>query len=393
VSDDEGVEFLDPEPVPDASPAAEERPDTGPRRPLPRWVIGVTGLGIAVVVALALALGTGGAPGAASSSTAPPSAVTFTPPPSLPSSEVFPPPDRLPVGPPLDASFIVPHDPIEATAFGADGSLYLLSPGHLMRLGPHSRHAGDIATGVGAASTETDWRLVAVGDRLWVLGVSGDRTRLIALEAGSGRVLHGGSLDAAVDDSAMLDGHLYLATTRAVYDIAPGATQPRRIRGLAGAASITADAARHRLLLLTTGRPSVVRAYRPGGPTDVAGVQVAPMVTGWVRVVGSAIWLGGFGFEGPVLSRLDPASLRASGSSPLAVSLGPGAVLAATGQSVLWVHSGGGEDDLWCVSSTGAIAQHWPAVYGAIASRAGVAYSAENGATVHRLHLNAACRG
>jgi hypothetical protein len=326
VGDDEGVEFLHPGPGPGAG-GPEEVEDAGSRRPNPRWVVGLTGLGIAVAVVLALTLTGGGAPGTAPHSVTPARS-------GLPSSFAIPPPDRLPANPVFDDSLTVPHGPIEAATLGADGSRYLLSPGHLMRLGPHSRHAGDIATGVGAASGETDRRLVPVGDRLWAIGVAAKGTRLIALEAGSGRVLHRGSLATAVGDSATLDGHLYLATSAGGYDVAPGAPQPRRIRGLPDAASITAEAARHRLLLLAAGQTSTVRAYRPGGPTDGAGVPVVPMVKGWVRVAGSTIWLG-----------------------------------------------------------FGSIAQHWPAVYGAVVSRAGVAYSAENGSTVHRLHLNAACRG
>jgi hypothetical protein len=395
VRDDEGVEFLHPEPGPDAGRSGEDALDPGAHRPIPRWVIGLTGLGIAVVVVLALTLSSSGAPGAAPSSAVPAPSVTTEMDPVGPTQVVFPPPDRLPVGPGVDGTTTVPYGPIEAAAFDESGRLELLSPEHLTVLDHTGTVVGDYdMPGVGGSPQTVPWHLVPVGERLWAVGGDGTGTQLIELESPpTVSILRRTSLPVPVTDVAGYRGTLYLATGNAVYRVPSGASRPALVPGLS-AYSIAADPSRQRLLVLgSTARRASLRAYYPSGGASRPVVNSVPLVKGSLRVSGSTIWLGGFGPYGAVLTRLDPTTLRAIAPSPLSASFGPGALLVGTGGSVLWVRGGGGGDDLWCVAASGTAAQHWSGVSGSVASRPGAAFVAEAGTTVHRLRLTPACRG
>lgn len=178
-----------------------------------------------------------------------------------------------------------------------------------------------------------------------------------------------------VNGAAAMDGHLYVTSGGNLLDIASRG-EPRMLRVVgagAGVGAIAADSDRSRLLILDYGFPSHVWVYRPGQSVAMRSRARLPVGKGSIAVVGGGIWIGGFTSGSATLWRLDPASERAVDVSPLAAELHPGAVIVAAGQHVFWVRSGGGGDDLWCVSAaTGREAQHWT-VSGAVASTAGIA--------------------
>lgn len=176
--------------------------------------------------------------------------------------------------------------------------------------------------------------------------------------------------------AAVLDGHLFLAATNSVVDIPPGGTDSRVIPALLGQYSdLAADPARHRLVLFgREGKAMRVVTYRPGDAR--ATRTAAPFAKGWIVVAGDAIWAGGYAQAGPVLARLDPATLKPVAFSALTPQLGPGAIPVATGGRDVWVRSGAGGDGLWCVDGrTGDALQYWQ-YDGAVASAVGAAYVA-----------------
>jgi len=176
--------------------------------------------------------------------------------------------------------------------------------------------------------------------------------------------------------AAVLDGHLFLATTNSVVDIPPGGTESRAVPALLGQYSdLAADPARHRLVLFgREGKAMRVVTYRPGDGHSTR--TAAPFAKGWVVVTGDAIWAGGYANTGPVLARLDPKTLKPVAFSALTPQLGPGAILVASGGRDVWVRSGAGGDGLWCVDGrTGDSLQYWQ-YDGAVASEAGAAYVA-----------------
>jgi hypothetical protein len=214
-----------------------------------------------------------------------------------------------------------------------------------------------------------------------------------------------------VSAAAALDGVLYLATDSGVVTVAPDTGHVGRLGALSGHyLDVAADAGRHRLLLFRyerghaellsytpqTAAPSLPVSSPPNSSSSAASPDAittvrAPFGKGTVVVVDGAIWAGGYGDQGAVLDRLDPATLRSVGHSEITPLLGPGAVLVAVGQSDLWVRSGGGGSGLWCVDGgTGAVLQSWD-VSGPVASRTGRAVVAGGGGPT-RLDL-AGCKG
>jgi hypothetical protein len=282
------------------------------------------------------------------------------------------------------------------------GDLVALTPGHLARIADRDgtlRVAASSTPGLPVGDPDyADWQLVSDGPHLWLVGL-GQLHRVYRVDPATLRLELGSVLPRTrvVLAAAALDGHLYLATGSAVYDLAPAASHVTAVPGLGGASALAADPSRHRLLLLGwhSGTNSGVRAYRPAdgliSPVKPVGFGKGGLITAAGRV-----WAGGFGTAaggGAVLERLDPHTLHRAATSPLAGQLGPGAVLAAAGGRVIWVRSGGGSGALWCVSATtGRAEQHWADVLGAIVSRPGAAYVA-SGSRVARLRLDRACRG
>ncbi|HJQ43178.1 MAG TPA: hypothetical protein VJ831_08850, partial [Jatrophihabitantaceae bacterium] len=138
---------------------------------------------------------------------------------------------------------------------------------------------------------------------------------------------------------------------------------------------LTTDPTRHRLLLVHQGDQATVTALSTTGKVLVTASLGFPK--GDVAVTGSTIWVAGFGQEGAVLRTLDPETLRGSGNLQPAPQLGPGAVIAASGQSSIWLRSGGQNSDvLWCRNVAGNAVDIWTAP-GHIAPAPGVVFVAD----------------
>jgi ligand-binding sensor domain-containing protein len=198
-------------------------------------------------------------------------------------------------------------------------------------------------------------------------------------------------------EGAVLSGKLWLTTDHGLFVISfeGNAAQAAEIAGLTNVYALTADPARHRMLVgayagdgFTTRVVAVddkTHALTPGGGLPFGKESIA--------VVGDKIWAGGYGDDPTArLVQIDTRTLQRIGpSAPVNADLGPGAILWA-GQHVLWVRSGGSEQ-LDCLDPvTGKVLQTWPEVQGPVSSVAGAAYAAHNG-VVQKLTLNQACEG
>lgn len=389
-----GIEFLDPEPDPHGDGhGGGEGLDTGPRQPVPRWVIGLVGIAIAAAIVVVLTLNNGGAPTAAPSSahpastastrSRPPATVSSAPATSSTQSVVFVP------GPLVARVIALKHGPVQAMAFTRDG-LAVLEPGYLSIIDPASGSVrgsavlgeiGDVGLG--------PWRLFADGRVMWAVG-GGHVYRLnpnnpedVKLYSGAGA---GGT-------ATVLDGRLYLAALDGVYVLRTDATRAKRVVKLSGIQAIAADPARHRLLVLARDNDTVsVRAYTPGKPhVPRAGVRLSiNSGSGNLVVVQAAIWATGYNNDhGRVLLRLNPHTLAAIDTVPTSQKLGSDARLAGSGEADFWLRGAGG---LWCISHTGEPAQHWPFAAGAVTSRPNQAFAAIDD-QIAQLRLNDACAG
>ncbi|MGI8761739.1 MAG: hypothetical protein ACR2LF_10700 [Jatrophihabitantaceae bacterium] len=230
--------------------------------------------------------------------------------------------------------------------------------------------------------------------RLWVISYGVDPAAVVELDI-SRPVLarvRTISVSADVGGAAVLDGHLYLATTQGVFDITGASRQATQLIAPAGRYfSVSADPTRHRLAFFGHNGEAQFVTYDPSTRKLGAFVAGAPFGRGSLVVVDATIWAGGYGPHGAVLDRLDPATLRPVAGGPLAAHLGPGAVLVATGTSDFWVRSGAGGTALWCVDGrTGRALQSWQ-LSGPITSATGIAFRAQ-GTQPARLPLGA-CRG
>jgi hypothetical protein len=334
---------------------------------VPRWVTT-----LAVLVAAALVVGfaasshhppaASGPPGANSSLDAPPSTVGLGKPIEI-----------GPGTPPLDLAVSVP--------------LYLLQSGHLYKVTDASA-VGVALDGPGFANVATSAQLVldAAANRVWVvvLGIPGGE--IVEFDARNLRRLRTMHWPEPIGDAAALSGHLYLAATTGLADVAPGAVTPRLITGMRGyVASVAADPKRARLLALVLGSGTWVRQLPVGG--TVGGAEaVVPVGKGNLRVTQEgAIWVGGFASstDGAVLMRLDPTTLRPVAASPLASRLGSGGWIESAGDRDVWIRSTVGEGELWCVDGrSGSVLQHWPSVPGTVTSRRGTAFVMTGGSLV-----------
>lgn len=331
--------------------------DLGRRRRLPRWTImigwaAVTALVVTVVVARAGSSDHGARPSPANSG------------PVL----------TEPLGGPVSADLAIEgrylfefsQGALYRTDIGAGGSL--TADGVLA------------VTGLDLTLESATFHLVADASthRIWMLTYGAAPATVVEFDAQSltevGRLLWPSEVHAA----AAFGGHLYLAATNAVVDIASAKGAPTTIGALTGQySSIVADTARSRLLLFGEDHGPRVSSYTPAGGRSARG-PAAPFGKGGLLVVGSSIWAAGYGDTGAVLARLDPGTLRPVAFSELSPQLGPGAIAVAAGAHVLWVRAGGiGDDALWCVSATtGDQLQYWQYA-GAVASTRGAGFVAQ----------------
>lgn len=195
--------------------------------------------------------------------------------------------------------------------------------------------------------------------RIWIVVSAAAPSELIEYDTASLERIRRVTWGVLVHGAVAYQDHLYLATDLGVADLAPGARAPRLLAGLgAPDGPIALDATRGRLIVMNLGYPTRVWTYRPGQYPIRAGVAL-PFGGGTIAVVGDAIWVGGFTDRRAVLDRLDPATLRPTRRAA-ADPFGPGAVILAGGETVLWVRPGNGTDVLACVNArTGRIEQRW----------------------------------
>lgn len=359
-----GVEFF----IDDGAPVAatdEDSVEFGQSQ-VPRWAIVFGGLAAVVV---ALAAQPQHRPAAVHSPELVTSSVSIVPPSATSGLGTPIPIDQA--TPSLELAVSVPlyllplgrlYKITDATAFGVslDGSGFT-------RLGPAARLVLDTAA-----------------NRVWVVDAPGGE--IVEFDARNLHRLRTMHSNESIWDAAALHGHLYLARSTGLADVAPGAAQPRIIPELSGyVTSVAADPKRGRLLVLVLGNGASVRQLTVAGAVLDHKAPV-PVGGGRLRVTtDGAIWLGGFrsSIDGAVVVRLDPKTLRLVVGSPVASRLGPSSWVEAAGDHDLWVRSAGNGEGLWCVDGrTGAILQYWPNVRGSVTSHDHAAFALTDGLLV-----------
>jgi hypothetical protein len=228
----------------------------------------------------------------------------------------------------------------------------------------------------------------ANADRLWVLAMGAQAAQLVEFNASRTLPIRRASLNLAVRDAAAMDGHMYLATSAGLADLAPGAAHAVALPGVHGAVSvIAADPARERILALeSVASDTVVVAVSTHGA--VSRRTFGHLVNGSIAIAGDAIWVAGYDGHHPVVARLDPltfASVQASAVRPRGER-----IIVSPGTNDVWVTGTG--PGLWCIdANTGNVHQHWPGAEapvtsqrgdGPVQSRAGSAYAVEGGQLV-----------
>lgn len=342
------IEFLRPDGTPE--PVPEELLDVGPpRRPRRRMLVAVVVAGTVLLVAgiLASVLRGGGHAAHPGAQLTHPEFVTGP---------------AVVVTPGLSVSVDIPSS---APAVEVDGTVVAAAGGRLW---------WQLLDGTLSSSSDIDeadgYSLVAdpAQHRVWALLNRSRPEIVVASSTGPARQF---TFDMpGLAGAAVLDGQLYVTTDTGVSGVdTAGFGYSTRATPVRGGWGIAADPSRHRLLLMdSTGGQATLRAQRPTDARPEAQAAL-PIGKGSVVVVGGDIWAAGYGTDGAVLARLDPASLRVVAVSPAADELGPGAEVVGVGRHVLLVRSGGGGDGLWCVDArSGAIDEKWSSVPGAVAA-------------------------
>jgi hypothetical protein len=284
-----------------------------------------------------------------------------------------------------------------AVAVAAAGGWFYVAeeaPGTVLRV--------DAASFAVAASTGGPERVEglavdATADRLWVwystpTGAMSAREYVASTLAPERDVTIG---DAQVFHGTMLGGELWLGTARGLYRIGPSDTGARPVPGYGPVYALTADPARHRLLLVNEGtgqgHSPRVEALDPATLAVTRGAEL-PLIKETIAVVGGRVWLGGYATaEAQRLYRIDPDTLQVDGASEVDDQVGPGAILSA-GAGSLWVR-GGGDESLYCVDPvTGGVRQRWRSGAETVASLPRVALGV-NGHNLVQLVLTGDCPG
>jgi hypothetical protein len=245
-------------------------------------------------------------------------------------------------------------------------------------------------TGAYSVSAKVPTRMLfdADADRLWVVAMGAKAAQLVEFNASRTLTIRRVTLQLAVRDAAAMDGHVYLATSTGLADLAPGAAHAAALPGVDGAVSaIAADPAQERIVTLNSvGSDTVVVAVRTHGA--VSRRTFGHLVNGSIAIVGDAIWVAGYDGRHSVVTRLDPTSLE--GVQTSAVAPRGDRIVISPGTDDLWVSGAG--PGLWCIAAdTGNVHQHWPSAkapvtsqrgHGPVQSRAGSAYVIDAGQLV-----------
>ncbi|MDP9093684.1 MAG: hypothetical protein M3N95_12310 [Actinomycetota bacterium] len=345
----------------DALATGEEVIDFG-RGHVPRWVVvlGVVFGVAAIIVGLVVVLSPGG-----------PRAVV---------TERRPVPTPAPApGTGLGARLPLPNEATLDVAV-ARSTTWVLQPDYLSLIVAGARHSVSVSgAGLSAVSAAGTLLLDTALEHLWLVVTGVSPCHLIEYDAATLQRLRQVSWPQAVLGSALLGGHLYLATASGVADLAPGESAPKLIPGSAGGAGgssvlIAADPQRTRLLVIQPGYPgypSLIRQYR--ADTGMSTAVSIPIDAADIVVADGAIWVSGNASTAQAVQRLDPTTLRPVASSPLINGglTGPG--ILTSGVRVFWLSSGAPTSQIWCVdAATGRALQSWAAT-GNVASTLGVA--------------------
>jgi len=241
----------------------------------------------------------------------------------------------------------------------------------------------------GAGQSSARLLLDADTDRLWVVRMGVHATGLVEFNVARMIAIRQMTLHLAVRDAAALDGHLYLATSTGLADLAPAATRAVALPGASGAVSaVAADPARNRILALDVSTPYSVVVVSARGV--VTRRTFGNLINGTIAIVGDAIWVGGYGGGArggyrALVARLDPATLAPVQTSAIALQLDR--VVVSAGTRDIWVSTN--RPGLWCLdASTGNVLEHWPSAvapvtsevgWGPVISRVSTAYVIEAG--------------
>ncbi len=200
----------------------------------------------------------------------------------------------------------------------------------------------------------------AAANRVWIVLTNAALTRMIEFDAVTLQRIRTVTWSHLVQGAAALRGYLFLSTDFGIAELAPGASRPRYVPGLAGSIGpVVVDAARGRIVTMDLGYPTDIWTYRPGSRPHEAETPL-PLENGTIAVVGGQIWVGGSYESGrAVLLRLDPRTLQPVQQAP-ASEFGPEAVIAGTGAKVLWLRTADSSNLLACVNATtGRVEQRW----------------------------------
>jgi hypothetical protein len=293
--------------------------------------------------------------------------------------------------PPVGSALPLASPSAALDVWASAGEVWVLQPGRLTLLDDLTslRAAGSFTLG----RADPDSRTVMVVDPafgvLWVVVEGGTASRVLEFNAFT--------LDESreltlpkISGAAALRGHLYLTSGVRLIDIPWGAAPHTVATAPAGTSlgSIAADPTRSQLLLIDYGSPTHLWIWQPGHALTLTTAPLA-FAKGTIAVAHGQVWVAGYGQSGAALLHLAASAndLTPVDISPLSGGLGPGALVVASGQQVLWVRSGAGGDDLWCIDAdTGRDLQHWN-LDGAVTSTAGTAVIATSSGA-RPLHLS-----
>ena len=290
------VEFL----TGDASDEQDELLDTGPRRPLPRWVL-LAGVLVAAALIVAVVVRQGGA----SAPRADPSAPVSTSAPTSPSEQVAPP------------SYLA--EAYSLTGDERDHRLYALVGSQLFKIGVDGRQVGPGASVQVGNATNDDVELVldAAHDIIWAVpqnatGHDGNFAGFAEpFDTGTVKSVARIPLPGLVESAAVLGGQLYVTTDLGLWRTTSPGAPFEHVAGAAstGDAMLIADPTRHRLICVRFGsRSTQARFFRLGHGTSPP--RALPLSTISLAVVGQTIWLSGSLHGHPLLTSLDPSTLR-----------------------------------------------------------------------------------
>jgi hypothetical protein len=237
----------------------------------------------------------------------------------------------------------------------ADTTLYAESAA-----GPHFVRQIALPQAFGTPVSEPRVTVDPVSGAVWVVLEKSRPSLLVRVSAGIFRILRVVHWMTAVNGAAAYAGHLYLSTGLGVADLAPRASRPRPLTGLAGAVGpVVADPSRHRLIAMDLGNPTDLWTFAPG-TAPAKAPRPLPLNAATMAVVGPAIWVLGYVGDRAVLGRLDPETLRQTTRVQLPAHLSTRAVLLPGGDRALWLSGPLAGDRLVCADArTGAALQTW----------------------------------